>query len=68
MRRYAVDHARQRRRRRERPPRLLLCQGHRQGLTLGHFSAQLERCSAVCEIRGARRGCVARVKGVLGGV
>jgi len=32
-----------------------------QGLTLVHFSAQLERF-----VWGARRGCVARVKGELG--
>jgi len=36
----------------------------KQGLTLVHFSAQLER---FLWDRGARRGCVARVKGVLRG-
>jgi hypothetical protein len=36
-----------------------------QGLTLITFSAQLER---IYRIGGARMGCVARVKGVLGGV
>jgi hypothetical protein len=36
-----------------------------QGLTLVHFSAQLER---FVWDRGARRDCVARIKGVLGGV
>jgi len=35
-----------------------------QGLTLVHFSAQFERFYG---IGGARDGCVARVKGVLGG-
>ena len=41
----------------QRPARAALDQG----LTLIHFSAQLER---FCGIGGARRGCVARVKGV----
>jgi len=36
-----------------------------QGLTLVHFSAQPERFDG---IEGARRGCVARVDGVIGGV
>ena len=36
-----------------------------QGLTLVQFSAQLEGFHG---IGGARRGCVAHVKGVLGGV
>jgi hypothetical protein len=36
-----------------------------QGLTLVHCSAQLER---FYEIGGARMGCVAHAKGVLGGV
>jgi len=37
--------------------------GDRQGLTLVHFSAQLER---FVWDRGARKGCVARVEGMLG--
>ena len=41
------------------------CAAVKQGLTLVHFSAQLERFYG---IGGARRGCVARVKGLLGGV
>jgi len=36
-----------------------------QGLTFVHVSARLEHFYG---IRGARRGCVARVKGALGGV
>jgi hypothetical protein len=36
-----------------------------QGLALVHLSAQL---SAFYGVGGARRGCVARVEGVLGGV
>ena len=36
-----------------------------QGLTLVHFSAQL---SVFYAIGGARRDCIARFKGVLGGV
>ena len=36
-----------------------------QGLALVHFSAQLERFYGIGD---ARRGCGARVKGVLGGV
>jgi hypothetical protein len=44
---------------RSRPP------PRQQGLTLVHFSAQLER---FVWDRGARRGCVGRVKGVSWGV
>ena len=40
------------------------CTSH-QGLTLVHFSAQLER---FYRIGGARRGCAARIKGVSGPV
>jgi len=39
------------------------CASTEQGLTLDQFSAQLERFLG---IGGARRGCVARFKGVLG--
>jgi hypothetical protein len=39
-----------------------------QGLTLVHFSAQLERFLSFYGVGGARRGCVARVPGLLGGV